>query len=218
VKFFLDGREESVSPAVLLRTVAALNGVPDPVRARIELAAGHVEAARALARAIAASPEEWSAFHLDVARRELSAGRIVEARQALSRLGPEARGGCGALLLRREIARRLRDVDEARTAESRLATLREPEPHDWSSVGTLSLCVDPEWSTGRILDVVIGPGAPALVRWGWDGGRAGTLAVPASETSVRAPLDRAAGQRMLWVSFLIGGQGRTLHALLRRAS
>jgi hypothetical protein len=218
VRFFLDGRQADISSAVLLRTVTALMGVPDAIQARIELAAGHVAAARALARSSAPNVEEWNAFYLELARHELGSGRTAEARQALARLGPEARGACDALLLRRDIARRLHDSEETRAVEGRLAAVREPDPHDWSSVGTLAVCVDPEWSEGRTLEVVIGPGAPALARWGWDGGRSGTLSMSAGETSLRAPLNRPAGQRKLWFSFLVGGEGRTLHGLLREAS
>jgi hypothetical protein len=155
---------------------------------------------------------------LELARHELGAGRIAEAARALEDLAPGAGDTCDALLLRREIGRRLGDSAESDAAERRLAPLRDPAAEDWSSRGSLSICVDPQWSEGRYLEVVVGAGAPALLTWGWDAGRAGAVSLPPEETSVKAPLQGLSGARMLWVSFLVGGQGRTLHALLRRAS
>ncbi len=219
LRFLLEGSPPGVSPETFRRTLAALTGVPDSFRARVELAAGDEAAARALAASSGeAFSAEWADYDLDLARRELAAGRIAEAQGALANLGFEARNGCEALQLRREVARRLGDAEEVETTERRLLTLREPAPDDWSSRGAVTLCVDPGWSAGRILEVAIGPGAPALLQWGWNGGRAGTLSVPAKETFLRAPLEGLSGQKTLWVSFLVGGEGRTLHGLVRRDS
>jgi len=219
VKFFLDGRQSDVPPEALRRAVGALTGVPDAVRARVEVLAGNLAEARAIARASASSASpDWRAYALELARNELGAGRIAEAARSLEDLAPGAGDTCDALLLRREIGRRLGDSAESDAAERRLAVLRDPAAEDWSSRGSLSICVDPQWSEGRYLEVVVGAGAPALLTWGWDAGRAGAVSLPPEETSVKAPLQGLSGARMLWVSFLVGGQGRTLHTLLRRAS
>jgi hypothetical protein len=219
VKFLLDGRMAAVPPETVRRTLATLNGVPDPARARLELAAGNAAAARALADETGEPlAPEWGPYAIELAKREIAAGRLTEARRAIESLDAAGREGCEALLVRRDIARRQGDSTEAQAVEGRLAALRLPAAEDWSSRGALTLCVDPEWSQGQVLEVEIGPGSPALMSWGWNGARIGTLAVPAADGSLRAPLAGLEGQKTLWISFLVGGEGRSLHGLLRRAS
>jgi hypothetical protein len=213
VRFFLDGRASEIPAQTLSRTIESLTGVPDEVRARVAVLAGNLPAARGIARnASRFGSLEWNPYFLDLARREIAQGRLAEGRAALARLSFSAREGCDALLLRRQLARALRDRAEAAAVEERLAPLRDPSPEDWASRGTLTLCVDPEWGAGRAFEVIAGPGAPAILAYGWDGGRAGTASLPEQRIAFRVPLPALSGQRSLWASFLAGGGSRSLHA------
>jgi hypothetical protein len=216
-RFFLDGRLSDVPAETLLRTLDLLTGVPDAVRARVLLAAGRLAPAQALARGAIVS-NDWDAYFLDLSRRQLAAGDVSEASAALTRLSLGARDGCEALLARRGVARALEDVIGASAIEARLAPMRDPPPEDLASRGSLPICVDPEWSRGRFLEVVAAPGHSALLAWGWNGGRAATLLLPAEGGSFVVPLDSFSGRRTLWASFLAGDASRSLHPLLKTAS
>lgn len=219
VRFFLDGRAAGMEPEILVRTVESLTGVPEAVRARVQLAAGNLAAAQDLARGagLVASPD-WDPYLLALSTRELSAGKIVEARATLARLSLAARDQCEALLLRRALARALGDGEELATAERRLAALREVSPEDWAPRGTLSICIDPEWSAGRRLDVTIGPGSPVILAYGWDGGRLQTLYFPSGGSVFSVALAGLSGRHDLWASFLVGSGGRSLHASIREVT
>jgi hypothetical protein len=208
VRFFLDGRLSALPADPLLRTIESLTGVPDAVRARVMLASGRVGTAQTLARGAIFSPD-WDAYFLELARIQLEAGKISEAGSALSKLSFGAREGCEALLARRSIARALEDATAAVAIEKRISAMREPPPEDLAARGSLSVCVDPEWSRDRLLRLVAPPGPPALLAWGWDGGRAGVVSLPERGGTVLVPLTVFAGQRTLWVSFLAGA-GRPL--------
>jgi hypothetical protein len=220
VRFFLEGRTASVPGSVLLQTLGTLSGVPDPVRARVDLLAGDVAGAEALeaARGDTSRSAEWDAYFLDLARRELSSGRLEKAGIALSRLTAGNFDDCDALFLRRDLAGRQGDRGESDRLEARLATRRAVPDDDWSSRGSLSLCIDPQGRPASRLEVAIGPGAPALIVWGWDGGRAGTVFARPEASSFEAPFSGPAGRKTLWASFLAGGTGRSLHLRLREPS
>jgi hypothetical protein len=217
VRFFLEGRARDVQGKTLARTIDSLVGVPGAVRAHVDLLAGRPSPALDPG-AVARDSLEWDPYFLELGRRDLAAGRVSEARGEIERLSLGAREGCEGLLLRRAVALSVGDPELAADAERRLAQLRDPPETDWASKGELSLCVDPVWSRGRRLDVEVGPGSPAILSWGWDAGRAGTVLVPGEAASFRVPLDSLTGRRTLWVSFLAGGTQRTLHAFLRETS
>ena len=120
------------------------------------------------------------------------------------------REGCEALLTRRSLARALPDEAAAAAIEGKLAAMREPSPVDLAARGSLPVCVDPEWNGGRRLRLVAPPGPAALLAWGWDGGRAGVLALPERDVMIAVPLSRLPGRREFWVSFLAGGDGRPI--------
>ncbi len=216
VRFFLEGRLSKVPAETLLRTIDSLTGVPDPARARVMLAAGKPGPAQAFARAAIFSPE-WDAYFLELSRAHLAAGRISEASAAMAKLSFGAREACEGLLARRDIARALRDGAAAAAIEEKISTMREPPLEDLAARGSLPICIDPEWSRGRLLQLASPPGPPALVAWGWDGGRAGTISLAGGWSSVDVPLDGLSGRRTLWASFLAGGAGRSLQAFLRES-
>src|SRR5260370_41608584 len=107
-------------------------------------------------------------------------GKPAQARAALERFGLTALEDCEALLVRRELARILGDGRELESVGQKLmstAALRE----SWSAVGTLSICLDPTRAQGRVLAVALQSEAPAVVSYGWDGGRSGIVLVSKGE-------------------------------------
>lgn len=220
VRFFLTGRQADVRPKILARAIAGLSNVPASVGARIALRSGDLVAAEGLATKAGTLPSpEWDPFFLDLADRELREGRPGEARAALARLSPGAGDGCEALLLQRGVARALGQGEALGVIDRRLGLLQQiPPEEDWSALGSLSLCVDPEWGAGRSLEVAVGPGSPAIAAFGWDDARQAALSLPADRTSFRVSFSGLSGRRRFWVSFLVGGEGRSLHAAVREPS
>lgn len=211
VRYFLDGREKAVSGEALSRAATALEGVPDAVRARVEVLAGNRYAwERLLESSESAGTLEWTPFHVDVARAELAAGKVKEARVALSRIAAAARTECSVLLARREVTRAERHSgltpgdDEAELAAAisrtrwQLSEVRELSPR-----GALPVCVDPEADGEGALRVVLHSGEPALLAWGWNDGLAAKGLVE-GDVVVYAPLAGLEGRAFLSTRVLAG--------------
>jgi hypothetical protein len=218
IGFFLDHPVDDageVRPEAIARAVAGLTGVPAPVRARTKLLTGEITAAEDLAGSDATGSSAWSGFFVSLARFHRSRGSHLEARLALERLAPEAREECEAALERREIARALKDKDEL-DAVRRAIVLKAPSDlQPWWSNGTaLSLCLDPEQAARGSLDIELAGDAPAVVAFGWDGGRLGSLVVEKTG-SVSMPLSGLTGRRIFWVRTLAGGPVRPNATRLR---
>ncbi len=210
VRFFLDGRESAVGGQILLRSIGALSDVPDLVTARIRLLAGGASAAQE----IAARPEnqggpEWSVFYSDLAHHFLKEGRAREARGALDLVPLAARDDCEALIARRDVARALHDAAELANIAPRLDSLKgAPKSADVAPGGaTISVCVDPELAAGRSLAITLTPQSPAIVAYGWGGGRAGTVFLQ-NERAVSLPLTGLSGRRDVTMRALAGGDSR----------
>jgi hypothetical protein len=207
VRFFLDGREGSVDGRALERSVEALEGAPEPVLARAKLLAGDAEGAE---RVASSSPTlgafEWTTFLAEAGRRHLRGGRNEEARRALSRIAPAARGECEVLLFRRDLERSIAGPALSDAPALDLdRTRRERFPAEmWSSRGMLPLCLDPEWTAGRVLEVDIGAAGPSVVAWGWNDGRRGSIRVRRS-ARLRVSLAGLSGLRTFWARATHGG-------------
>jgi thioredoxin-like negative regulator of GroEL len=210
VRFFLDGRESAVPAETLSRTLDALSDVPDHVTARVKLRAGDVAGAEELAgRPQNQGSPEWTLYYADLARFFLKQGRAREARGALDLFPLATRDDCDALLARREVARALRDPAELGVVGQRLESLRNsPRWQDPAPEGaTLSLCVDPEQAGGQSFALMLVPQGPAIVDYGWGGGRAGTLFLQ-TERVISVPLAGLAGRRELTVRSVAGAAVR----------
>jgi hypothetical protein len=217
VGFFLNGRQREVRGEALARAVEALAGVPSSVRARAKILAGDESGALELADQAEADPIDWTPFFIDLARFEMREGKPAQARAALERLAPTALEDCEVLLVRRELARTLADGRELESVAQKLmstAAMRE----SWSAGGTLSLCLDPTRTQGRALAVAVQSEAPAVVSYGWDGGRSGIALVSKGEDILRIPLGGIAGRRSLWIKALAGGPIQPGRAALEPAS
>jgi hypothetical protein len=207
IRFFLEGREGAVPGATLAQAASALTGVPDDVLARIRLEAGDLRGAMALALDSASADSfAWTPFFVRLAAWELRSGRRDAAREALARIVPAARDGCDVLLVRRALAHASGETGEERRLAERIAALRPGKlsPDSWSASGSVSLCIDPERDASRELVVDVVGREPALVEFGWDGGRRGTLLV-APAGRIRLPLREQGGRHVVFVRRLAGG-------------
>lgn len=210
VQFFLDGREANVSGEALRRAVEALSGVPPAIAARIELLAGNEEAAAELARASEGTESlDWTPYFVQRALWELGRRHAAEARAAIEKIAPDARAECGVLLARRAAARALRDQAEAELVNASLSSLQKEfyGADSWSRTGGLSLCVDPVWAGKRLLKVSLEAETPAILAYGWNGGRSGTVLVERSG-EVTVSLAGLSGRNTFSVQRLLGGAAR----------
>jgi hypothetical protein len=216
VRFFLAGREPDVRPAALERALETLSGVPDSVRAEVQVLNGETGEAEELAAAAGGAGEsEWISYFVRLARAYISRGQAGEAAEALARLAPAAREECDGVLARRDVARALGDADDARLLDQRLADLRAAaeSKKDWSSGENLSLCVTPEDIRNGVLAVEVEADNAAIVAYGWDGGRSGIVAL-SRVNRLNVPLPRAPGRRTFTIETAVGGPVRLGEARL----
>jgi hypothetical protein len=106
------------------------------------------------------------------------------------------------LLLRRDVAVALGDEAERAAAEERLRWLRRGSlpAEAWSAAGSMSLCLDDKAPAGRRLRISIDAAGPAIVAFGWNGGREGSVLVPKGPSTLTLPLPPQAGRQILSVS------------------
>ncbi|MDQ6891336.1 MAG: hypothetical protein M3167_01475 [Acidobacteriota bacterium] len=206
VRFFLDGRETAVPGATLSRTIGALSEVPDFVAARVKLLAGDVSGAQE----IAAHPQdpgfpEWTAYYSDLARILLRQGRPREARGVLDLVAVASREDCDGLLVRRDVARSLKDSGELAIVSQRIEALRSSSraTEVLAGTGSISLCLDPEQPSARSIALRMASQVPSLVQFGWGMGRVGTVLL-SGERVINVPADGLSGRRELTVR-TIGG-------------
>jgi hypothetical protein len=208
VRYFLAGREADVPPRTLARALEPLSGVPAIVAARVKLMLGDVEGANELSQdSDEEGSIEWTPYYVTLSKYELSQGKPALASSALARVAPAIREECEVLIARREVARALDDQREIQTSQDSLERTRSAfDPQQaWSPNGTLSVCIDPERAARWLLNVDLVAEKPAIVGYGWDGGRLGTLFVPETGT-LSMPLQGLSGRRTFAVETLLGGK------------
>ncbi|MCA1581399.1 MAG: hypothetical protein LC796_08385, partial [Acidobacteria bacterium] len=206
-QYFLEGRQSEIEGALLLRVIESLTGVPDTVRARVRALAGDLEAAGDMAaRGAAVDRQRWTAVFLEIAKAHFKNGHAREAWLTLEAIAPGDQESCDVLLARRDVARALGNRLElgavSRALESQKAAV-QAQPA-WSAQGSLSLCLDPEQTTGQRLSVDLEASAPSFVVWGWDGYSLGRLTVPAGRTTLAIPVTGLTGHRTFSVRTTVG--------------
>jgi hypothetical protein len=217
VRFFLDGRQSEVKGETLARSLETLSGVPEPILARAKLLAGDVEGSEELARrASDPTAAQWTAYIVELVRFHLKRGRSRQAESALELVPPGARQQCDVLLARRDVARELGNAGDVEILNRMIASVRmsshSGEPNPGSSEAALTLCLDPAWAKRRVLVVEVEVVAPAVLTYGWDGGRSGTFPALEDSTIVRVPLGGFTGSRKFSVRPWAGGPLRQLRA------
>lgn len=207
IRFFLNRREKDVRPDALLRATEILTGVPDTVRAQVWLLAGDLAGAEEILRKSGnAGSLEWTPFLVKVARGKLARGEAKGARETLQGLSAAATEGCDVLLTRREIAAALGDQAEIANNDDRLRWLRRDSlpAEAWSASGSMSLCLD-GGAAGRKLSVAIEAERPAMVTFGWNGGRQGSILLPRGDGTLTVQLPALTGRQTFSVSSEAGG-------------
>jgi hypothetical protein len=208
VRFFLDGRESDVDPAVLSRSISILTNVPEVMRARAHLMASDRYAwEETVRRSESVGTLAWTPFFVDLARQDLKGGHVDSAAAALGKISNAALGECDVLLARRAVARAAgNSADEAQISAA-LAASRPGSfpPAEWGDGHSLSLCVDPEADALSVLEVAVLPEGPALATWGWDGADFSWryLSGPAV---LRVPLSGLRGRRTFSLRTLAGAK------------
>jgi hypothetical protein len=218
VRYFLNRRASEVKIEALARAVASLSGTPDSVRARLKLLGGDRRGAEEIAdRTEKPDPLEWAPYFVELARFDLKHGEAADARRDLER-SAEAQGECDLLLARREIARALRDETSVRVVQRELDQnwMAFDPQNAWSAMGTLSVCVDPERLAAQALSMNLTAERPALVDYGADGGRSGSLVVGKSAI-LSIPLYGLSGSRTFEIETVLGGPARVSSTVIQVA-
>lgn len=194
-----------------VRASSGLTDVPDGARALLHL---HDGDERGWKRVVEASDSEgsseWTPFFVELARQALAQGAAGDAELALGRISRFDLAGCDVLLVRRSVARARQSGPELAQVETdwpaafplELPVSAWPE----SGTGTLLVCVDPERDAAAALIVSAVTREPALLWWGWDGGREGTIRLDeAGEHELAFPLAGLGGRRAFSLGPLLGG-------------
>ena len=216
VRFFLDGREDSVDPAALSRSISVLTNVPEVMRARAYLMASDRYAwEETLRRSESVGTLAWTPFFVDLARQSLEAGLVDSAAAALGKISNAARGECDVLLARRAVARAAGNrADEAGISAALAASRPGSYPAtEWGDGQRLSLCVDPEADAGSALEVAVLPEGPALVTWGWDGADSSWRHI-SGPARLRVPLSGLSGRRTFSLRTLAGAEVAVVDAVV----
>lgn len=212
VRFFLNrrlalgpgaGLETAPGGAAIGMAVNTLSSVPDPERARARLFAGDIYGAESLfQRSESTGSFEWTPFLLDLARFRISQKLFDGAGMALDALAPAARTECDAVIVRKQLA----------VASGKDPSVPRPAPAvqqlplgSWTTGGLLSLCVDPDVAQLQRLSTTIESESPALISYGWNGGRQGSILLPAGRVLLSVPLSDFSGRNTFSVQTLAGG-------------
>ena len=194
-----------------VRASRGLTDVPDGVRALLCLHDGDERGwKRVLEASDTEGSSEWTPFFVELARRALARGAGGDAEVAAGRISRFDLGGCDVLLVRRSVARaRQNGVELAQVENDFQAAFPQVLPVSaWpaSGAGTLPVCVDPERDESSTLVVSAVTREPALLWWGWDGGREGTIRLDeAGEHELSFPLAGLRGRRAFSLGPLLGG-------------
>jgi hypothetical protein len=201
--YLLDGRAGDAEGGSLARLAGSLSALPDPVEATALAAGGEPFAARELLLVSESRGSfEWTPAIVAIARSFVRRGDTVRARAILEELAPTARDECDALLVRREAsAGAERDALASRVA---LVAPRVYPASAWSRAGSLALCVDPATMSRSRLRVTLDAPQPALVSWGWGGGRSASFVVR-DGASLDVPLSGLRGRLVFTVRTEAGG-------------
>jgi hypothetical protein len=195
VNFFLE-RPAAVDGKAMMRAAVAMSDTPRPILARAAIQAGDI----AVAETIASADEsrgtfEWTRYGVDRARNALAAGKTRDALAALETISPAAQNECDVVLVRAEIGRASGNPTSSIAGLNRML---------WSQT-SLPLCIDPEQShTMLLLDLNIA-GEPALVDYGFDGGRSETVFLRPGRMRVAVPLEDRIGRHIFSYHTIAGG-------------
>ena len=191
IQFLLEGRTRGVDGRAIRDAAALLAEVPPAVAARAALLAGDRFNAERIARGSATTGSfEWTDFYVDLAMERLAAGDRTEAAAALALVAPAARGECDVAIARAAI--------DGRTSA---AATTDPVA-SWTGL-RVPLCLA---RNGRVVEALVDAASPAVVSFGWDDGRYGTLRLKAGANRIPIPTDGRAGRHVFFLRRVTGGE------------
>lgn len=205
VRHFLSGREADVDGATLVSVVSHLSDVPAPVRARVLALAGRAWEADQLFRESGTQVSfEWTPMLVDLARAYLEQGKGDQAAATLARVASSAQTECNVLLLRRRL-----EGEDGEAARALDAIARQGL--QGSRGRSLSICVDPEAHGRATLVVSLAAASPALVSYGWDDGRLGSVVIDGAG-EVNVPLSGMEGRHPFGIETEAGAKVEIVEA------
>lgn len=201
VQYFLNGRMKAVNPGILARPLEALSDVPAPVAARAALAMGDTFRAESIAASADASGSfEWTPFHVDFARHRLREGDAPAAATAFGRISDSARDECEVALVRRAVTQALNV-----RAEVAPGLLPQFYPPDFWSPSGVPICIDSSAGYKRLTVMMDVTQSPALVAFGFDGGRSTIILLSPGNTRISLPLGARSGRHFFSYQVIAGG-------------
>lgn len=199
VRYFMNGRLQHVKPRVLSDALAGISDVPRSDAAAVALSAGDLYQAEELAASALEDPLGWTSYFVALARFHLGKDDPEAAEAAIGRISPAARRECEVALVRRA-------VDEAAGRQTDLEPgifLRfYPSPF-WSEAG-VPICIDPDAKPERLTVYMEVEDVPALVSYGFDGGRSRTRLLAPGRRQIQLPLENREGRHFFSYKVIAG--------------
>ncbi len=184
VRYFLGGRTADVNGAVLARTIDSIAGVPLPTVARIRVLAGDIAGAESIVRSAEGFGSlEWTPYVLELTRYWIGQKEKAKARAAFAQLAPAAREECDAAIVGAAAGEIVPPASLSGT--SRI----------WIDKTAIALCT-PRSSQPALTLTLLG-GSPAVIDYGVDAARSGSMLLSASQRPVVADLVTTAGMRTI---------------------
>lgn len=200
VRFFMSGRLNQVDPRIMERAIEGLSGVPATDAAAVALAAGDLYTAEELADSAGSSPLSWTRFLVALARHRLEGGDAKEAAEVFARIAPSALRECEVAVIRQEIAAATGRADEVEDG----VFLQVYPSLFWSETG-VPVCIDPEKGYDRLAVFIDVKDSPALISYGFDGGRSRTRLLAPGRRQVVLPLEKRTGRHLFSYELTAGG-------------
>jgi hypothetical protein len=148
IRYFISGRDDVVSGALLMRTAQAVTGVPEPTAAQLKVLASDIGGAQLIAkRSESFGSFEWKPYVYELSRYWLKKGDREKAQSTLATLATTAQGECEAVALQHSI----NDTHGTTSQHARVT---------WNSGRTnLTLCHQRRSNASLRLNLVDGPSA-----------------------------------------------------------
>lgn len=180
IRYFISGRREGVTGSILAHAADPVAGVPPPTQAQLRVLAGDLPTAELIARRSESFGSfEWKPYIYELSRYWLRNANRDKARSVLGDLPVAARAECEAFEI----------IGDDPPRQASLAVVFKERTD-------IGICQLPRASARVTLTPA--NNRSAIVEYGWDGARIGSVFVPARE-SVDVYLPAASGQRTVTI-------------------
>jgi len=206
VDFFLDGRENDLTPGAIERTLSTMTGFPPFVAARLDLLAGDLVSAERIERdSQATGGYDWWPYRLEKARILLRSGSAVDAGAVLAGLDPSLAQTFDTRLLEAEIENREGKRIDPPAGKGEYAAQEWGIPSGASVPPGRTATLFVERPDGKLeAEVALSSETPAAIALGWDGDVSLRARAQGSVT-VTLPVPPRRGRTRLELTTLLGG-------------